>query len=212
MDKFKPAKSADLRDFIRVYGAREHNLKGIDVVIPKNTLTVITGPSGSGKSSLALDILYTEGKRRYMESLSSYARQFLGVAQKPAVDRIDGLCPSIAIEQKTVGNNPRSTVGTITELYDYLRVLYARFGEVHCPDCFLPIKAESPEKITSMLRSNFANKMITIAAPLAIEKKGEFANELTRLFGEGFYRFRIDGVNHKFKSSDDIKQLKLSKT
>ena len=111
-------------DWIKVYGAREHNLKNVDVAIPKGKLTVITGPSGSGKSSLALDILFTEGKRRYMESLSSYARQFLGIAKKPDFDRIDGLCPSIAIEQKTVGANPRSTVGTITEIYDYLRVLY----------------------------------------------------------------------------------------
>src|SRR5579872_2865088 len=119
-------KKASKTQWISVYGAREHNLKGIDVSIPKDMLIVITGPSGSGKSSLALDILYTEGKRRYMESLSSYARQFLGIAKKPDVDRIDGLCPSIAIEQKTVGSNPRSTVGTITEIYDYMRVLFAR--------------------------------------------------------------------------------------
>src|SRR3989344_8353248 len=115
-------------NWISIKGAREHNLKNIDVEIPKDTLTVITGPSGSGKSSLALDILFTEGKRRHMESLSSHARQFLGVSAKPDFDRIDGLCPAIAIEQKTVGHNPRSTVGTITEIYDYLRVLYARVG------------------------------------------------------------------------------------
>lgn len=212
MNTFKPARKADLKDFIRVYGAREHNLKGIDVVIPKNTLTVITGPSGSGKSSLALDILYTEGKRRYMESLSSYARQFLGVAQKPAVDRIEGLCPSIAIEQKTVGNNPRSTVGTITEIYDYLRVLYARIGTPHCPDCMLPIQAQSADTITELIAKNFNQKLITIAAPIAHEKKGEFVNELTKLFESGFYRFRIDGRNYKFKSADEIKKLRLRKT
>ena len=148
---FKPAVKAD---WINIYGAREHNLKNIDVSIPKGKLTVITGPSGSGKSSLALDVLYTEGKRRYMESLSSYTRQFLGIAKKPDFDRIDGLCPSIAIEQKTVGSNPRSTVGTITEIYDYLRILFARIGIVHCPNCNLAIKAESPENITENLQKN----------------------------------------------------------
>lgn len=162
------------QDRITIVGAREHNLKNVTVSLPKNSLTVITGPSGSGKSSLALDILYTEGKRRYMESLSSYARQFLGIVKKPEVDRIDGLCPSIAIEQKTVSANPRSTVGTITEIYDYMRVLYARIGHVSCPDCFIPIKAESAEKITSMLLDKFEDSLITIAAPLAVEKKGNF--------------------------------------
>src|SRR3990172_8449838 len=131
----KEFKSTLMTRWINVFGAREHNLKNIDVSIPKNKLVIITGPSGSGKSSLALDILFTEGKRRYVESLSSYARRFLGAAKKPDVDRIEGLCPAIAIEQKTVGSNPRSTVGTITEIYDYLRVLFARIGAVHCPDC-----------------------------------------------------------------------------
>lgn len=197
---------------IRVVGAREHNLKNVDVEIPKNTLIVITGPSGSGKSSLALDVLYTEGKRRYMESLSSYARQFLGIVKKPDVDRIDGLCPSIAIEQKTVGHNPRSTVGTITEIYDYLRVLYARIGRIHCPDCFTPIQAESPENITTMLLDTFEGKTITVAAPIATSKKGEFVTELMRYFNQGYYRFVIDGVNYRFTSLDDIKAVKLPKT
>ncbi len=209
MTKYRPARKID---WISVFGAREHNLKGIDVSIPKNSLTVITGPSGSGKSSLALDILYTEGKRRYMESLSSYARQFLGVAQKPAVDRIEGLCPSIAIEQKTVGTNPRSTVGTITEIYDYLRVLFARIGIPHCPDCELPIQAQSPDAITALIMQNFDQKMIIITAPIAEQKKGEFVNELTKLFESGFYRFRINGRNYKFKSAQDIKKLRLRKT
>lgn len=199
-------------DWIKVVGAREHNLKNIDVAIPKDTLTVITGPSGSGKSSLALDILYTEGKRRYMESLSSYARQFLGIARKPDVDSIEGLCPSIAIEQRTVGSNPRSTVGTITEIYDYLRVLYARIGVVHCPDCSMPINAESPENITSMLMATFANDVVTIAAPIVIERKGEFVADLERLFAQGFYRFRIDGATYKFQSNTEIQSLKLQKT
>lgn len=212
MDKFKPAQRADNRDFIRVFGAREHNLKGIDVVIPKNTLTVITGPSGSGKSSLALDILYTEGKRRYMESLSSYARQFLGIAQKPAVDRIDGLCPAIAIEQKTVGSNPRSTVGTITEIYDYMRVLFARIGEPHCPDCMLPVQAQSPDTITELILKNFDKNLVTVAASIAHDKKGEFVNDLIKLFASGFYRFAIDGKNYKFKSEAEIRSLGLKKT
>jgi excinuclease ABC subunit A len=198
--------------WIRIYGAREHNLKNIDVSIPKNTLTVITGPSGSGKSSLALDILFTEGKRRYMESLSSYARQFLGIAKKPDFDRIEGLCPSIAIEQKTVGSNPRSTVGTITEISDYLRVLYARIAKVHCPECHMPIAAESPQKIVAMLQQTFADKLITISAPIAVAKKGEFYNDLIKLFGQGFYRFAIDGRSYRFQSEAEIKALKLQKT
>ena len=199
-------------DWIKVYGAREHNLKNVDVAIPKGKLTVITGPSGSGKSSLALDILFTEGKRRYMESLSSYARQFLGIAKKPDFDRIEGLCPSIAIEQKTVGANPRSTVGTITEIYDYLRVLYARIGRVHCPECHMPISAESPARIADMIIANFKGDVISIAAPIAIEKKGEFVTELHTLFKKGFYRFVIDGKTYRFTSEDDIKNLKLGKT
>ncbi len=190
---------AQKHSWIKVFGAKEHNLKNINVDIPKDALTVITGPSGSGKSSLALDILFTEGKRRYMESLSSYARQFLGVAKKPDVDRIDGLCPAIAIEQSTVGSNPRSTVGTITEIYDYLRVLYARIGQVHCPNCRMPIRAESPENITAMLLENFNDRRIAIAAPAAHEKKGEFTNEILDLFIKGFYRLRIDGVMHRFR-------------
>lgn len=205
-------KNKQFLNWIQIFGAREHNLKNVDVAIPKNSLTVITGPSGSGKSSLALDILYTEGKRRYMESLSSYARQFLGIVKKPDFDRIEGLCPSIAIEQKTVGSNPRSTVGTITEIYDYLRILYARIGIVHCPQCHTPVQAESAETITTLVLHHFADQVITIAAPVAQQKKGEFVQELTQLFEKGFYRFVIDDQTHKFKNIDDIKALKLQKT
>lgn len=198
--------------WIKVYGAKEHNLKNIDVQIPKGKLTIITGPSGSGKSSLALDILFTEGKRRYMESLSSYARQFLGISKKPDFDKIDGLCPAIAIEQKTVSSNPRSTVGTITEIYDYMRVLYSRVGTVHCPECKLKIKAESPEAITNGLLESFVGKSIVVAAPIAREKKGEFEKEILELFAKGYYRFIIDGAKHKFSFINDIKNLNLKKT
>jgi len=197
--------------WIDIYGAREHNLKNISVSIPKNSLTIITGPSGSGKSSLALEILFAEGKRRYLESLSSYARQFLGITRKPDVDRIDGLCPAIAIEQKTVGSNPRSTVGTITEIYDYFRILYSRIGTVFCPDCHLEIRTESSDTITSLLHSNFHHKMITVVAPVIYAKKGEFTQELLQLFNKGYYRIKIDGEKYKFKTIDEIKSLELKK-
>ncbi|KKP35496.1 MAG: UvrABC system protein A [candidate division TM6 bacterium GW2011_GWF2_32_72] len=208
----KSNKNLKNNDWIKVFGAREHNLKNIDVAVPKNELTIITGPSGSGKSTLALDILYTEGKRRYTESLSAYARQFLGVARKPDFDSIQGLCPSVAIEQKTVSSNPRSTVGTTTEIYDYLRVLFARVGQPHCPECFAEIKAENPQNITQMMLKNFKDKRIVISAPIAVQKKGEFVIEMVELFNKGFYRFLIDGEQHKFKTVDQIKALGLKKT
>lgn len=158
------------RRSIKIIGAREHNLKNVTVEIPKESLTVITGPSGSGKSTLALDVLYAEGQRRYMESLSTYARQFLGMPKKPDVDAIQGLCPAIAIEQKTVGSNPRSTVGTITELYDYLRVLFARIGIINCPTCYNPIESASPHDIADRLIQEYAGLNILIVAPVIVEK------------------------------------------
>jgi len=199
-------------DMIQVFGAKEHNLKNIDVAIPKNALTIITGPSGSGKSSLALDILFTEGKRRYMESLSSYARQFLGIVKKPHVDRIEGLCPSIAIEQKTVASNPRSTVGTVTEISDYMRVLFARIGTIHCPECATTVSIQSIDSIVSLIMSTFADNTINIVAPIARQKKGEFVAELTSLIHANITRFKINGEMHKLRSSDDIRALQLKKT
>lgn len=197
---------------IIVRGAREHNLKDITVSFPKNALTVITGPSGSGKSSLAFDVLYEEGRRRYVDSLSSYARQFLGPSRRPLVDSIEGLCPAIAIEQKTISANPRSTVGTVTEIYDYLRVLFARIGKAHCVNCGVLVHAESAERIAEMIALQQSEKAIEVLAPVVRKKKGEFCTTLERLFISGYYRMRIDSVWYKFNTKDELKALDLKKT
>jgi excinuclease ABC subunit A len=181
---------------IVVRGARQHNLKNLNLEIPRNTLTVITGLSGSGKSSLAFDTIYAEGQRRYVESLSAYARQFLDQMERPEVDAIEGLSPSIAIEQKTTTRSPRSTVGTITEIYDYLRVLYASIGTPHCPNCGKPITRQSTEQILqSILGGEFCapEDRIMILAPIVRGRKGEYRKELEKLAKEGFLRARIDG-------------------
>lgn len=180
-------------DAIIVKGARQHNLKNISVKIPKNTLTIITGPSGSGKSSLAFDTIYAEGYRRYVESLSAYARQFLGVLEKPDVDSIDGLSPAIAIDQKTTSKNPRSTVGTITEIFDYLRVLFATIGKPHCPECLRPLNGLPAHEILERVWQDSAGMRIAILAPLVREKKGEFRELLKDLDRRGFSRVRVDG-------------------
>jgi len=179
-----------------VRGAREHNLKNISVEIPRNTLTVITGLSGSGKSSLAFDTIYAEGQRRYVESLSAYARQFLGLMEKPDVDAIEGLSPAISIEQKTAGANPRSTVGTITEIYDYLRLLWARTGTPHCPNDGTPVERQSASQITDMVLAWPDGTKIEVLAPLVRGRKGEFRDVFEAMAKQGFVRARVDGTTH----------------
>jgi excinuclease ABC subunit A len=181
-------------DRLIVRGAREHNLKNIDVEIPRGSLTVITGLSGSGKSSLAFDTIYAEGQRRYVESLSAYARQFLGLMEKPDVDAIEGLSPAIAIEQKTAGQNPRSTVGTITEIYDYLRLLYARAGTPHCPNDGSPIQRTSASQITDIVLGWPAGTRIEVLAPMVRGRKGEFKELFEEARKAGFARARVDGA------------------
>src|SRR3989338_6592215 len=190
-------------DWIAVRGARVHNLKNIDVDIPRHKLVVITGLSGSGKSSLAFDTVYAEGQRRYVESLSAYARQFLEQMEKPDVDLIDGLSPAISIEQKTSGSNPRSTVGTVTEIYDYLRLLFANIGVPHCPNCGKEITSQSLERIVDMLMLYPQGERINGLAPIARGRQGEFKKELANLRGRGFTKARIDG---QFRAlEEDIK-------
>jgi len=178
---------------ITIRGAREHNLKDITVELPRNKLICITGLSGSGKSSLAFDTLYAEGQRRYVESLSAYARQFLGQMEKPDVDGIDGLSPAISIDQKTTSRNPRSTVGTVTEIYDYLRLLYARIGHPHCPECGRAITGQSAEQIVDQVLRLPEGTKFTVDAPIVRGRKGEFKDILERLRGEGFTRVKVDG-------------------
>ena len=190
---------------ITVRGARQHNLKNISVEIPRNTLTVITGLSGSGKSSLAFDTIYAEGQRRYVETLSAYARQFLDQMERPDVDSIDGLSPAISIEQKTTSRSPRSTVGTITEIYDYLRLLYASVGVPHCPRCGKPISRQSADQIVQRVMQLKAEDRVMIMAPLVRGRKGEFKVELAKLAQHGFVRARIDGeLRHLDEELDEI--------
>jgi excinuclease ABC subunit A len=178
---------------ILIRGASEHNLKDVDVDIPRDALVVITGISGSGKSSLAFDTVYREGQRRFMESLSSYARQFLGRMDKPRVERLDGLSPTLCIDQKTVNRNPRSTVGTITEILDHLRLLMARLGQPHCPECGLEITVSSAEQIVDRILIEAAGKRLHVMAPIVWDRKGEYRHELAQALENGFIRARIDG-------------------
>ena len=181
-------------DALIVRGAREHNLRNVDVTIPRDRLTVITGLSGSGKSSLAFDTIYAEGQRRYVESLSAYARQFLGLMEKPDVDAIEGLSPAISIQQKTAGHNPRSTVGTVTEIYDYLRLLYARAGSPHCPNCGRPVQRQSPAQIAETVLGWSAGAKIEVRAPLVQGRKGEFRDLFESVRKQGFIRAYVDGA------------------
>ena len=192
-----------MHEWISVRGARVHNLKNIDVDIPRHKLVVITGLSGSGKSSLAFDTIYAEGQRRYVESLSAYARQFLEQMEKPDVDLIDGLSPAISIEQKTTGSNPRSTVGTVTEIYDYLRLLFANIGVPHCSNCGKEITSQSLERIVDMVMLYPMDERINVLAPIVRGRKGEFKKELLALRQKGYTKARIDG---QFRSlEEDIK-------
>ncbi len=191
-----------MNDKITIKGAKEHNLKNIDLEIPRDKLVVITGLSGSGKSSLAFDTLYAEGQRRYVESLSSYARQFLGLMEKPNVERIDGLSPAISIDQKTTSKNPRSTVGTVTEIYDYIRLLYARIGVPYCPNCHKKIEKQTIDQIVDNIMTLEEGTRIQVLAPVVRGRKGEFVKQFQEYQKEGFVRVRVDGETHEL--SDDI--------
>src|SRR5687767_12306031 len=189
-----------------VRGAREHNLKNVHLELPRDALIVFTGISGSGKSSLAFDTIYAEGQRRYVESLSSYARQFLGQMDKPDVDFIEGLSPAISIDQKSASRNPRSTVGTITEIYDYLRLLYARIGKPHCHQCGRPIARQTPEQIVDQVLQLEAGTKFQVLAPIVRGKKGEYEKLFEELSKKGFVRAKVDG-----ETKDLSEKIKLDR-
>ncbi len=189
---------------LRIYGAKEHNLKNIDLVIPRNSLVVMTGVSGSGKSSLAFDTIYAEGQRRYVESLSSYARMFIGQMDKPDVERIDGLSPAISIDQKSTGHNPRSTVGTVTEIYDYLRLLYARCGIPHCPKCGRVIEKQSIDMVVDRVMEMEPGTKVQIIAPCVRKRKGEFTKLFEQLRREGYVRVRVDGEVYPIEEAPQL--------
>ena len=196
-------------DYIKIKGARENNLKNINLTIPRNKLVVFTGVSGSGKTSLAFDTIFAEGQRRYMESLSSYARQFLGQMSKPDVDSIEGLSPAISIDQKTTGRNPRSTVGTVTEIYDYLRLLYARVGDVHCPECGALVEKQSVDQIIDKILARGNGTKVIIEAPVARGRKGEYKKEIESFRKAGYTRIKIDGEIHDLEEEFNLdKQIK----
>src|SRR5690242_10241725 len=196
---------------LTVRGAREHNLKNIDLSIPRDKLVVFTGLSGSGKSSLAFDTIFAEGQRRYVESLSAYARQFLGQMEKPDVDHIDGLSPAISIDQKSTSRNPRSTVGTVTEIYDYLRLLYARVGHPHCPNCGREISGQSAEQIVEHVLNLPEGTRFTVDAPVVRTRKGEYRDLFEQLRGDGYTRVKVDGQQLLLEEPIDLdKQVRHS--
>jgi excinuclease ABC subunit A len=190
------------QDKIVIHGAREHNLRNLHIEIPRDKLVVITGLSGSGKSSLAFDTIYAEGQRRYVESLSAYARQFLGQMDKPDVDHIEGLSPAVSIDQKSASRNPRSTVGTVTEIYDYMRILFARAGIPHCPGCGKPIQRQSTEQIVDAIMEFGDGAKLQILAPMVRSRKGEFKTVIGDIQKQGFVRVRVDG--EMYEVTDDI--------
>ena len=193
---------------IKIQGAREHNLKNISLTLPKEKFIVLTGLSGSGKSSLAFDTLYAEGQRRYVESLSSYASQFLGLMNKPDVDSIEGLSPAISIEQKTTSKNPRSTVGTVTEIYDYLRLLFARVGTAYCPEHKIPIISKSPDMIAKEILKKHPNTDLMNLAPIIRQKKGTYEKLIKDLGTEGYSRVRVNGKIQKTDEKVSLERYK----
>src|ERR1700726_4593280 len=206
-DRTKP-QHRDAR-IISIRGAREHNLKNVDLDIPRDELVVMTGLSGSGKSSLAFDTIYAEGQRRYVESLSAYARQFLEMMQKPDVDRVDGLSPAISIEQKTTSRNPRSTVGTVTEIYDYMRLLWARVGVPYSPATGLPIETQTVSQMVDRVMELSEGTRIYLIAPVVRGRKGEYRKELTDYLKRGFQRVKIDGAFYEITQAPALdKKLK----
>jgi excinuclease ABC subunit A len=196
------------RQSIIIKGARENNLKNIDVEIPRDKFVVLTGLSGSGKSSLAFDTIFAEGQRRYVESLSAYARQFLGQQKKPDVDSIEGLSPAVSIDQKTTSKNPRSTVGTVTEIYDYLRLLYANIGVPHCPNCGREIKQQTIDQIVDQILQLEAGTRTMILAPVVIQKKGEHQKIIADAKKAGYVRIRVDGIVYEVEETINLEKTK----
>ena len=196
------------QDRIVVRGAREHNLKNIDVVIPRDQLVVITGLSGSGKSSLAFDTIFAEGQRRYVESLSSYARQFLGQLEKPDLDHIDGLSPAISIDQKSTSRNPRSTVGTVTEVYDYLRLLFARVGHPHCPNCGREVSQQTVQQMVDAIIDKPDGTRLLLLAPLVRGRKGEYRQVFEEMRRAGYVRVRVDGEVRDLSETIELDKYK----
>ena len=196
-----------MADQLIIRGAREHNLKDVSLDLPRDSLIVFTGLSGSGKSSLAFDTIFAEGQRRYVESLSAYARQFLGQMDKPDVDFIEGLSPAVSIDQKSTSRNPRSTVGTITEVYDYLRLLYARAGRPHCPECGEPIAKQTPQQIVDRILELPEGTRFQVLAPIVRSRKGEFQNLFEDLSRRGFVRARVDGEVRELTQSQTLALL-----
>src|SRR6516164_3970343 len=204
------SRHADMsKEFIKIGGAREHNLKNLALEIPRDKLVVITGLSGSGKSSLAFDTIYAEGQRKYVESLSAYARQFLDQMQKPDVDFIEGLSPAIAIEQRSSGSSPRSIIATTTEVYDYLRLLYAHIGQAHCPETGVPISTQSTSDIVDKILALPPKTKVMLLAPVVRRQKGEFRDVFERLAREGFVRVRVDG--EMLELGEQAARIKLDK-